>query len=121
MIVLDKHTENNYIYITIEGLRQSYSSTISLKATSGFSEKEFTTTLSTDLSSFQDRYSKYNISSDVFFDFEEGLYIYQVLEDEDVLLTGTIKIIDSSETDELIEIKNDDEAGDDYVIYENSN
>lgn len=119
MIVLDKHTENNYIYITIDELRQSKSSTISLTAISSFSQKSFSTTLTSDLSAYQDRYSKYDISSDVFFDYEEGLYVYQVLEDEDVLLTGSLKIINSSDEDELIELKEDEDN--DYVVYENSN
>jgi hypothetical protein len=118
MILLDKHLTDNYIFLSLDGIGGT--SSISMTAHSSFSLKEFSTSLSDDLSDYPERYSEFNISQSVFQDYEEGLYIYTVKdEQENVLLTGTLRIIDSGDGETTISIEDDLETDDDQIVYNN--
>jgi len=118
MILLDKNTENNLIFLSLDGITGTTS--VSLTAYSPFSLKEFSTSLSDDLSDYPQRYSEFSISQSVFQDYEEGMYVYTVKdEDENVLHTGTMRIMDSSDAPTTISIDDEVESDDDQIVYNN--
>lgn len=120
MLYLDKTVQDNEIIVTISEATDNNSGAYTILLHSHFTHKTYTIPLGKNMSDHTERFDRFIIHETLFHDFEDGVYIYKIIDsaNPDIILEiGYLKIVGSTTPDEYINLDTT-ETDDDYIVYE---
>lgn len=132
MLLLDKTLPTQKIIVTVSTNQLYRLSKLILRVINKASNRNHEFVLGQNISPYPKRYDEFSFSTDELIEWKEGMYVYEIWEEEYEAMRGEVLILPTGQTNPLeigllkvIDVKEEtfisveeDNTADDYIIYE---
>lgn len=115
MLILDKSKITENLFLTFD---DTTIDSIILQVISGFTNKTLSINLTNNTSYHPLRYAEFEVNTSLFDEFDEGLYVYKAIKNNNVIKTGYLKIVNSNKPDPFKEL---DQINTEFITIKNFN